>query len=63
MPEQFRNTEVKPEDRAGYYLTIWPYLRKKWKKAGALEAAFGKDLPLGQWRCMVQELYEIKLKL
>ena len=63
MPEQLRNTKVKPEERAGYYLTIWPYLRKKWKKAGALDAAFEKDRPLGQWRCMVQELYEIKLKL
>jgi len=63
MPEQLRNTKVKPEERAGYYLTIWPYLRRKWKKAGALDAAFEKDRPLGQWRCMVQELYEIKLKL
>jgi transposase len=63
MPERLRNTEVKPEERATYYLTIWPYLRGKWNKAGALKAAFGKDRPLGQWRCMVQELYGIKLKL
>ncbi len=41
----------------------WPSLRDKWNKAGALEAAFEKDRPLGQWRNMVQELYEIKLKL
>jgi len=63
MPEHLRNTKVEPEERAGYYLTIWPYLRKKWKKAGALEAAFEKDRPLGQWRCMVQDLYKIRLKL
>lgn len=63
MPMRLRNTGVKPEERAAYYLTVWPTLRGKWKKAGALDAAFEKDRPLGQWRCMVQELYEIKLKL
>jgi len=63
MPQQLRNTKVKPEERAGYYLMTWPYLRNKWNKAGALEAAFKNDRPLGQWRNMVQELYEIKLKL
>ena len=63
MPQRLRNTEVKPEERAGYYLMTWPSLREKWNKAGALEAAFEKDRPLGQWRNMVQELYEIKLKL
>lgn len=63
MPTRLRDTEVKPEERAAYYLTVWQTLRGKWKKAGALDAAFEKDRPLGQWRCMVQELYEIKLKL
>ena len=63
MPQRLRNTEVKPEERAGYYLTTWPVLREKWNKAGALEAAFKKDRPLGRWRNMVQELYEIRLKL
>jgi len=63
MPQRLRNTEVKPEERAGYYLMIWPSLREKWNKADALEAAFEKDRPLGRWRSMVQELYEIKLKL
>jgi len=38
-------------------------LRDKWKKAGALEAAFAKDRPLGLWRQIVQELNDIKLKL
>jgi hypothetical protein len=51
------------EERAGYYLTTWPYLRCKWKKLGALEFAFGKNRPLGQWRQIVQELYDIRLKL
>jgi len=63
MPKHLRNNKVEPEERAGYYLTIWPKLREKWNKLGALEAAFRKDRPLGRWRNMVQELYEIKLKL
>jgi hypothetical protein len=41
----------------------WPYLKEKWKKVGALEAAFAKNRPLGLWRQIVQELYDIKLKL
>ncbi len=63
MPRQLHNKDVKPEERAGYYLTVWPTLREKWKKAGALEAAFEKDRPLGRWRSMVQDIHEIKLKL
>ncbi len=63
LPQHLRNTAVKPEERAGYYLMTWPAFREKWNKAGALEAAFETDRPLGRWRKMVQELYEIKLKL
>jgi hypothetical protein len=39
------------------------YLRDKWQKAEALNVAFDDDNPLGKWRNMVQDLYEIKLKL
>ena len=63
MPLRLRSGKVKREERAGYYLTMWPYLCEKWKKLGALEAAFEKDRPLGQWRDMVQDFYEIKLTL
>jgi transposase len=63
MPQRLRRKGVNPFDRANYYLMIWPYLREKWYKLGALEAAFAEDLPLGQWRNMVQELYKIKLEL
>jgi hypothetical protein len=51
------------EERAGYYLMMWPKLREKWLKFGALEVAFAKDRPLGLWRQIIQELYDIKLKL
>ena len=63
LPPQLRKAGVKLKERADYYLMTWPYLREKWNKLGALEAAFSKDRPLGQWRNMVQDLYEIKLKL
>jgi len=63
LPPRFRKAGIKPEERAGYYLMSWPYLRDKWQKLGALEAAFSEDRPLGRWRNMVQELYEIKLTL
>lgn len=46
-----------------YYLNMWPYLRDKWKKSGALEIAFDKDHPLGQWRECVQSIYGIELPL
>ena len=63
MPSRLRNKKIKPEQRATYYLTIWPYLLEKWKKLDASEAAFAHDRPLGKWRNMVQELYKIKLAM
>ena len=63
LPPWLRKSDATLEERAGYYLMTWPYLREKWVKYGALEVAFAKDRPLGLWRQMVQELYDIKLKL
>ena len=63
LPPRLRKADATLQERAGYYLMTWPYLRGKWKKLGALKAAFAKDRPLGQWRQIVQELYDIKLKL
>lgn len=63
LPPRLRKKDSKPEGRASYYLMRWPYLRDKWQKLDALEAAFAEDRPLGRWRNMVQELYEIKLAL
>jgi len=63
LPPRLRKADVILQERAGYYLMSWPFLRDKWKKAGALEAAFAKDRPLGLWRQIIQELYDIKLKL
>ena len=63
LPSRLRKADSTLEERAGYYLTTWPFLKDKWKKTGAIEVAFAKDRPLGIWRQIVQELYDIKLKL
>jgi transposase len=63
LPPNLRKGNSTPQQRAGYYLTSWPYLRQKWEKVGALESAFANNRPLGLWRQIVQELYDIKLKL
>jgi hypothetical protein len=63
LPPRLRRADTAPEERADYYLINWPFLRNKWKKAGALEIAFAKNRPLGLWRQIVQSLYDITLKL
>jgi hypothetical protein len=63
LPPHIRNNQVRAQERAGYYLSVWPQLRDKWHKVDALKVAFAKHNPLGQWRHMVQEFYRIKLKL
>ncbi len=63
LPKRLRNKKVKPEERANYYSMVWPKIGEKWQKLDALEAAFAHDHPLGIWRNMVQELYEIKFSL
>jgi transposase len=63
LPPRLREDDSTLEERSGYYLMNWPYLREKWKRSGAIEVAFAKDQPLGIWRQIVQELYDIKLKL
>jgi hypothetical protein len=63
LPPKLRSPKTPMHERAGYYLSMWPFLRDKWKKANAQKVAFAKDQPLGQWRQIVQELYDIRLKL
>ena len=63
LPPHLRKDDYTSEERASCYLMNWPYLRDKWKKVGTLEAAFADNRPLGLWRQIVQEFYDIKLKL
>ena len=51
------------EARGEYYQMTWPYLLDKWKRYGAHEIAFAPENPLGQWRDMVQGIYNITLKM
>jgi hypothetical protein len=51
------------EARREYYQVTWPYLLDKWKKYGAHEVAFAPENPLGQWRDMVQDVYNITLRI
>ena len=63
LPAGLRKADATKQTRADYYLGVWPKIREKWLKYGALEAAFAKERPLGLWRQIVQEVYDIKLKL
>ena len=61
LPDNLRTDQADKKDRAHYYLSIWPYITEKWSKLMPLVKVFGKNQPLGQWRDVVQQLYEIKL--
>ena len=63
LPKSLRDTRTSKKERAHFYLLTWPTLREKWKRKNALEFAFDKDRPLGQWRDVVQTLYGIELGL
>ena len=63
LPPRLRSNSVDQRDMAEYYLSIWPLLKEKWKRSGALKAAFKKDRPLGCWRQIVQHLYGIELNI
>jgi len=63
LPPDLRKDDCSIAERAGYYLMSWPYLKDKWKKVGALEVAFATNRPLGLWRQIVQQVYDIELKL
>lgn len=63
LPESLRSKKSSLKGRGEYYLMSWPKLREKWKNTKALEIAFAKDMPLGQWRNMIKELYGIELTL
>jgi len=63
LPKSLRGKKSSIKRRGQYYLMTWPKLREKWRTLNTLDIAFDKNMPLGQWRNIVQELYGIKLKL
>ena len=62
IPEEIRQSHDK-DRRKEYYLRIWPKLRDKWRKSGALEEAFKPSNPLGEWKECIEAIYDIKLPL
>jgi transposase len=63
LPSHLRKPDIDPRKRAEYYLSLWPAWRAKWERLNAAAIAFSKNHPLGEWRCIVEQLYGIKLKL
>ncbi len=63
LPDNLRTERADKKDRAFYYLSIWPYITKKWSKLTALDKVFAKEQPLGQWRDVVQKIYKVNLDL
>jgi len=63
LPKSLRISACSMKERGSYYAANWPGLRIKWKRADALEFAFDKKRPLGQWREVVQKLYGVALEL
>jgi len=51
------STEALPQ----YYQSAWTRILWRWRDAAAIRQAFAKDAPLEQWRCMINELYGLKL--
>lgn len=62
LPEDLRGSSTFAARRQ-YYQKLWPYLLDKWKRYDAHEVAFAPENPLGQWRDVVQNVYNIKLKI
>ena len=56
-------TDAEAEARAQYIVKTWPELLLKWKRLGLHEEAFAPETPLGNWRTIVQEIYDIELSL
>lgn len=65
LPSRLRGdqTEADREARAQYIVQTWPDLLIKWKRLGLHHEAFGEEAPLGRWRIIVQEIYDIELPL
>lgn len=63
LPKALFQKESNPAARAAYYLKLWPTLLNKWRPWASPEMVFSAKNPLGQWRQMVQQAYNISLPL
>jgi transposase len=62
VPHALHKTEDQDALRA-HYIELWPTVKKKWQKTGALELACETENPLGKWRECIQKIYDIELPL
>ena len=56
-------TNAEAQTRAQYIVKTWSDFLLKWKRLGLHEEAFAPETPLGDWRIIVQEIYEIDLPI
>jgi len=63
LPRYLCSKQVPMKERAEYYSKLWPKIHEKWRKAKAVDIAFDKAMPLGQWRVMIKEIYGIELSV
>jgi transposase len=63
LPSYLRGQNASAQARAEYILDSWPALLVKWKRLGVHQEAFAPERPLGQWRLLMQEIYDIELSL
>jgi transposase len=62
-PKELLDPHTPAQKLADYYQQLWPTLLDKWAGLVRWDHLFSPQNPLGQWRQMVQELYQISLPL
>ncbi len=60
LPESLRSNPTH-ESLRQHYQSAWNPIMVKWRNSGAIKSAFADNAPLEQWRCMVNELYDLDL--
>jgi len=62
-PKELLDPNTPAQKLADYYQQLWPTLLGKWSGLLSWDHLFNPQNPLGQWRQIVQELYQICLPL
>jgi transposase len=62
-PKELLDPNTSTQKLANYYQQLWPILLDKWSGLLRWDHLFNPQNPLGRWRQMVQELYQICLPL
>ncbi len=62
-PKALLGPQTPTTDLVSYYAQLWPKLVSKWQGLCPLNHVFAPEHPLGQWRIMAQDLYQLCLPL